>query len=237
MIVLVDYDNLPVLDTRRGLTHVVDKLLNAIGAKALSPHPRVRLRLYGGWYERSRLTRRAQDLTAATGVYPKRVTVVNGTDTVNLIAQVSLALSMEIDPRTNLENTFRARSIPEGLHCDSPPYTSCVNASACPLASVYDIVERGICPDSTCRVVSADIMGKAEQKLVDTMLTADMIYLASNGSHDLCVVSSDDDLWPAIKSALILSARVFHIHTIAGRSTPTAYSRGAGANYTQLPLR
>jgi uncharacterized LabA/DUF88 family protein len=114
---------------------------------------------------------------------------------------------------------------------------NCVNASACPLDSVYDIIERGICPESTCRVVSADIMGKAEQKLVDTMLTADLIYLASNGSPDLCVVSSDDDLWPGIKSALILGARVFHIHTIAGRLTPTAYSKGAGPNYKQLPLR
>jgi uncharacterized LabA/DUF88 family protein len=81
-----------------------------------------------------------------------------------------------------------------------------------------------------------DLLRKAGQKLVDTMMTADIIHLAANGSTDICVISSDDDLWPGIKSALLLGRRVVHLRT-HDRASAARYARDAGPNYTELMLR
>jgi len=76
-------------------------------------------------------------------------------------------------------------------------------------------------------------MKRSEQKLVDTMLTADMIYLAQAGVKDVCLVSSDDDLWVGIRTAILLGANVTQIHTMPGRDLAAFYARGVGPGYTQ----
>ena len=107
---------------------------------------------------------------------------------------------MEIDPRTVLENTYREGGEVDGLRCASPPYARCINNTACPLTMVHSFIETGNCPENGCTLSTVNLLRKAGQKLVDTMMTADVIYLASNGSKEIYVTSSDDDLWPGIKS-------------------------------------
>jgi len=75
-----------------------------------------------------------------------------------------------------------------------------------------------------------------EQKLVDTMMVADLIYYARDQNQVLAVVTSDDDIWAGIKSVLLSGSSLFHIHTRPGRKTPHTYSKGAGANYTEISL-
>lgn len=236
MVVLVDYDNVPLLERQRGIVNLIDKILNTIEASKLSGYQRIRVKLYGGWYEGSRLSRIAQKLAADIGIFPKAFSLFDGKNKVSVIVQVNLAYSLEIDPRSNLENTYRSRGLPQGLRCDPPPYSHCINATGCPIGTVHTLINSGNCPDATCRVTSADILVRSEQKLVDTMMTTDMIYLANNKYKDICVVSSDDDLWPGIKSALLLGANVYHIHTKVGRTTPSYYSKGAGSRYIMLSL-
>ncbi len=236
MFILVDYDNLPPIETRRGVLSIVTKILNTIGASRLTAHPRVRFKLYGGWYELSRMTRRAQLLSEEVRrVFPRAVPVTATTGAVSPIVAVELAQGIEIDPRAVIENTFRTRELPSGLRCDLPPFTNCVSPGACPLAHFAQFISAS-CPERGCRVEPKQIMGRDEQKLVDGMLTADLIYSAVRRQADVGIVSSDDDLWPGIKSALLLGANVIHIHTIPGRITPSRYSRGAGRTYSQLAL-
>lgn len=238
MVVLVDYDNVLEIERQRGVQNVIDKILHTIGVSALSSSQRVRIKLYGGWYERSNLSRRAQQLAVdIQHFFPGVVSISDGTSQISLFAQVELAQTMEIDPRTTIENTYRIRSMPPGLRCDSQPYRGCTNTALCPLINVSSFINSGVCPESGCEVLSDDLIRRAEQKLVDTMITSDIIFLASNHNDRLCVVSSDDDLWPGIKSALLLGARVYHIHTKPRRATPLYYSRGAGTGYVELALR
>lgn len=240
MVVLVDYDNLPRPLRNRGLDAIVRSILDSIGGKRLSSHQRIRIRLYGGWFSGRNLTRIAQDLATAIRGYPKAFTVVIEDDSepssISVLVVVDLAQSMEIDPKTVIENTYRQGGQVEGLQCMPPPYARCINKSACPLQSVHSFITNGNCPEPYCGLSTTDLLRKAGQKLVDTMMTADIIHIATNGTDDICITSSDDDLWPGIKSALLLNRRVIHLHT-ERKASAARYSQNAGPNYTELTLR
>ena len=99
---------------------------------------------------------------------------------------------------------------------------------------VADFLEEQRCPGNGCTVRQNDVLQKWEQKLVDTMLVSDLIFLATRGERDLVVVSSDDDIWPGIRTALQLGARVTQVHT-GGRETPADYTRGVN-DFWQVSL-
>jgi hypothetical protein len=65
---------------------------------------------------------------------------------------------------------------------------------------------------------------RQQQKLVDTMLAADLIHLGSTSNEPIAIVTSDDDLMPPVIQAVYSGAEVLHLHTIAGRSTPSHYA-------------
>jgi uncharacterized LabA/DUF88 family protein len=78
-------------------------------------------------------------------------------------------------------------------------------------------------------------MHKREQKLVDTMMVADMIHLASIGEPAIVIVSSDDDMWPGMISTLVAGVRVIHVQT-SGLKTALPYKRGVDGKYLQLEI-
>jgi hypothetical protein len=80
------------------------------------------------------------------------------------------------------------------------------------------------------------MLTRPQQKLVDTMITVDAIYLAQSDPHLLCIVSSDDDLWPAIRTTVLLGRPTIHLHTKAGRRTPGYYATGSGVLYLESDL-
>jgi hypothetical protein len=71
MIVLIDYDNVSILERRRGMINLVDKILNSVGVSVISKYQRVSVKLYGGWFEGNSLSKTAQKLSAEVGVFPK----------------------------------------------------------------------------------------------------------------------------------------------------------------------
>lgn len=238
MIILVDYDNVSNLERNRGVENLVNKILNTIGVSALLNYQRVKIKLYGGWYEGNQFSKTAQKLVAELGIFPKAFNVSDSSRQISVIVQVELARSLEIDPRHILENTYRKNTIPDGLYCNQPPpYYRCSNTASCSIIGVYNFINSGYCQEQGCRVTTDEILGRDEQKLVDTMMVADIIYLANNKNLDLCIISSDDDLWTGIKTALLLGANIFHIQTIVGRTTPLYYKKGVGATYKELSLK
>lgn len=76
-------------------------------------------------------------------------------------------------------------------------------------------------------------MTRSEQKLVDTMLSADLMCTATQSPGVAIVVTNDDDLWPAIHTSVRLGTVVHHVHPVAGRRTPTPYASTLSANYFQ----
>lgn len=230
--ILVDYDNVLEATRRQGVQVVVDRLLSAIGTATLSAWGRAEIRLYGGWYETDHLTREAQNISSALlASFPQVARVVDKDGSHGIVVGVELARSLVIEPHFDLMHTYRQRGLPPGLKCDPPPYPGCT-LPACPLLVVHNFVSSRKCPETACLLEPHDILHRGEQKLVDTMITADLIQLSLLGSDVLCVVSSDDDLWPGIRSALAKGATIVHVNTRPPRPLPSFYTGGIGRAYT-----
>jgi len=233
LLIIVDYDNIRLEQQRKGLEFIVDSILEALGPDRLAGELRVLLRLYGGWYEGTDETQRSQGLAAEIATaFPKAVVIARGEKLVKLIVTIELAYSLVVDPRNHLFHTFKRRGAPRGLHCRMPAEVDC-NDPECPGAILYEFIQNGKCPK--CGMKTQELLFRAEQKLVDTMMTADVIHLAGEREQDVCIVSSDADLWPAVLTALLCGRHVTQVHT-RGNGTPDKYCDHAEKCYTQVFL-
>jgi len=225
MEILVDYDNLDRQVIRDGVLALCTRLSVVIGAKREAVPERCRIRLYGGWYEGEAFTRPAQRLSAdISGTFPGTVKWQAKGKTVNCLTQAELAVSLHAEPTRHLFHTFRTRSFCARLSCVTSVFHDCPE-DWCPMREVEAFLRDQRCPGPGCTVRQEDVLRKDEQKLIDTMITSDMIFLATKGEKDLVVVSSDDDIWPGIRTAVELGARVTLVQTHR-RATPAAYTRG-----------
>ncbi len=232
--VLIDYDNVLQGERQKGLNHVVKSILKKLPNSVLSHGASIVVRLYGGWYRSSQLSRHAQDLSIQIKrYYPGTLALGTANMRRSVFISVVLARSLLIDPSRDILNTYRVRGVPSNLRPKAFPFQACAQKARCPLVGAHTLLQTSRCSDSSCGVRIADVITRHEQKLVDTMLTADLIHAASSGISDIVVVTNDDDLWPGIRTAIFLGAFVHHIHPQKGRSTPTYYSSTVKKNYSQ----
>jgi hypothetical protein len=224
--ILVDFDNVLPQMRREGLLNLASRVVNAIAERKMQFAPQCRVRLYGGWYDGDQLTHQAQDLvTEIGGSFPEVIPWTTKRSSGKCTAQMELACALEVDPGRPLFHTRRTREFTDQLHCDKGRVQRC-GETDCSLRILVECFEQKKCANDRCRTTPGDVLKKQEQKLVDTMMTADLVHLAKLGRHDLAVVSSDDDLWPGIQTALLYGARVIQVHTRPGRDTPEDYARG-----------
>ena len=233
MVVLVDYDNVPELERNRGPVHVVTRIVDALGT-ALAGAADIRFRLYGGWFQGPTLSRRAQQIAPVLQAnFPRPLTLSPGVAPSPVTGRAELALALEAAPGKHLTHTYRDRSLPTNVRCAALPYLNCRTPGACPIAPVHNFLRDAQCPEAGCAVDVAAVLTKPEQKLVDTMLTADLLHIARTTGGAIGVVSADDDIWPGIQTALIYGAHIIHVHPIPGRTTPSHYATLATGQYTQ----
>lgn len=231
MVVLVDYDNIDKSILRLGIFYVINKIVSKIDPNEVINGRHVTVRLYGGWYEHSSFTIRAQNLSVdISSSFPN--TLMLSDNRTSVIVNCEMAYSLLADPTNHLFHTYRTRGIPTGLKASHPRNCGCSSIN-CPIENVFYFITNNIC--NVCNVVTPeDILYRGEQKLIDTMLTSDLIY-SFNLSSNLCIVSSDDDFWPGIMTTLTLGKKVVQIHTKA-RPTPVFYTQNASSNYIQKYL-
>ena len=234
MIVLVDYDNVRLGRRglgRRELQYFVTRLLDGVGVRRCSGEVAVRCRLYGGWFDGTRLSKRAQRLVSEIwDVFPRRVTVSDGDGAVRVRVTMELASSL-IGDGVALTHTFRRRSLPAGMVCAGPPFAGCASPSQCAVAGIAPFVNGDECPHPGCGVTPRTVLGRNEQKLVDSMLVVDLIRL-SQASELIVLVSSDDDMWPGIRGALLHGARVVHVQP----RIPPQYRLLTTKTYSQIAV-
>lgn len=231
MVILVDYDNIDKNILRLGILYVINKIVSKIHPSEVSNSRHITVRLYGGWYDHNRFTIRAQNLSADIALSFPNTSILSDNRT-SVIINCEIAYSLLADPTNHLLYTYRTKGIPTGLKARRPNSCGCSTLN-CPIDNVFHFVNNKIC--NQCSVLTPeDIFYRGEQKLIDTMLTSDLIYSA-NRLPNLCVVSSDDDFWPGIMTALSLGKKIVQIHT-SSRPTPAFYTQNAGSNYTQKHL-
>jgi hypothetical protein len=239
MIALIDYDNIHEIHRRRGLQYVAQRIADAVGSTPFATDPHLRMRLYGGWFEEVRTTRRAQSVAADLAGFPVSITVTDTNGQVTIIASGDFAVGLIDEPRVALTHTFRPRAGPGSIVCTTRPAAKCANPTACPLAALDRLLVAHTCPGAGCAAIPEDLLERPEQKLVDTLLVADLISLAAlapQPRETVAVVSNDDDMWPGIRLALLRGLQVVHIHPVPRRSTPTHYLVAMPSGYRQATL-
>ena len=233
MDVLVDYYNISERERRKGVAYLISRITAAIVKRIRANEVRVDFRLYGGWYEETFPTRDAQQLEIEL---PGPTLVPKEDDGVPLTVNSELAYSMRCDPAHHMLYTLRSRTAPRWLEFTDPTVAGCGFPETCPLRPGYEFFVRGHCPEEGCAVSSRLVVRRREQKLVDTMLAADVFFSVHSHAQQIAVVSSDDDLWPVINTALQFGVEVIHLHTVVGHTTRPAYRRDGRAAYTELSL-
>ena len=92
-----------------------------------------------------------------------------------------------------------------------------------------------MCPIATCSVDNSDLVYRHEQKIVDTMLTCDLIYASKNNSQaHIMLISSDDDFLPPIRTALLNGSQIYRLHPKTRQQIQQ--QTGIGARLIELEL-
>jgi uncharacterized LabA/DUF88 family protein len=236
MDILVDYDNIPLSIRTKGMRYVAERILATVPPAHLPDGSRCRLRLYGGWYEHRSPTHLAQRLSAELqGSFPTPIILVSPPPSRRLIAAAELAYSIETVPQRHLFHTYRRGDASRGLRAHEPKQIGCTSTD-CPVAVVASFVNAEQCPATGCDIALDTVLYRHQQKLVDTMLVIDLVHLAGQRPKAVGIVSSDNDFWPAILTALGAGADVVHVQTKPNQSTPTYYRQMVSSQYSEVRL-
>ena len=202
-LVLVDYANLQQRHKDAGMLDLVTKVLAGISWDPGTLRGTCEVRFYGGWYEEDQLTRQAQDVVVEIQRdFPAviRVPAQNGTIAFNTTAD--LARSLLQDPGNHLFRTYRRKERATNVRVESPGVVGCTHDD-CVLPKVKHMLKKGSCPRSGCSVQRSDLIYRHEQKIVDTMLTCDMVHASNRDFDRLVLVSDDDDFIPPLRTILL----------------------------------
>lgn len=238
MQVITDYNNIPDAIRRRGLKYLAERIALCLGPTAVGKYRRLHIRLYDGWYQVQRLTHLAQSTSAEMQKeFPTTITLPSQHGTaVRAVVAAEMAYSLHCDPTTDIWHTFRPRSGQANVGCKSPSSAGCTS-SDCVLSGLPRFFSTRQCPETSCTISTEDLIFRDEQKMVDSMMATDLMSLHLMSNEELVVVSSDDDLWPALRLLLQRGHTVYHIHTKTSRPMPTFYTkRIPKTQYIQLHL-
>ncbi|HVA48307.1 MAG TPA: hypothetical protein VNH11_18215 [Pirellulales bacterium] len=237
MDILVDYNNVLDADRRRGVRYVTERVLTAIGPGCFGGRGRARFRLYDGWYELQSPSRVAQEVSADVQANtPHTASISDGANIAKIVVTVELAYSLRSDPTMHLWHTFRPKAPQSNFECKDPRLAGC-HVQACPLQATATFIARQRCPERGCMIKPPDLLMRNEQKLVDTMIAADLFYLFLRTASAVAVVSSDDDYLPIIRMLVREGMTVFHVLTRPVHQSIALYLSNLDNNkYVQLQM-
>ena len=214
-VIFVDYDNLLPLQKNAGILDVVTKALVQMPFNTSAARIGCDVRVYGGWYEGRVMTRLAQ--AVAVELQRDFPTVIRlamqqsreGHHTVSISAE--LARSLPQEPSHYLFNTYRRKGKPANVRVEDPTIVGCVDPD-CILPMMKKLLRTGKCPKPGCGVAVGDLVYRHEQKIVDTLLSCDLIYAAGGRVEYIGLVSGDDDFLPPLRAVLLAGTTAIWFH-------------------------
>jgi hypothetical protein len=239
---LVDFDNVEPNLTAAGPTNLAKALASSLPTSVLLPYDTLRVRMYGGWRVLGNLTTAAQrlvpDIRAGS---PTLLRPPSGSVHSHLRIVVELAESPLGSSTPLAETLVRERELRK-FRARVSAWPECVTPGAtCGLNQFAAVSHSTACSTAGCAARLGNILVRDEQKMVDTMMVADLAYEAFVArSTDIVIVSSDTDVWPGILLALQAGANVTHVHTRHGWKTQRhllgTLSASALPRYRQLSV-
>lgn len=224
--ILIDYDNLLPLQKQSGVVDIATKILMKLPKQTVNVRGTCDIRLYGGWYEGEQMSKLAQDTSVRIQEdFPAIIRLPSASEHgVALITNAELAVALVAEPSHHLFNTFRRKGRPNNIRVETPASVGC-NDSTCPLQSAKKLLQTGKCSNNGC--TRNDLIYRHEQKIVDTMLTCDLIYIAEIEYDYIILVSDDDDFLPPVRTVLLRDRTIYRVHPkINNQRTPVKITAG-----------
>lgn len=225
-VVFIDYDNLLPLQKTKGLLDVVTKALVQMPFRVDVIRAKCKIRVYGGWYEGENITRLAQDVAVEIQRdFPTNILVPRHEGaSVVLSVDAELAFALLQEPDHFIFDTYRRKGKPTNVRVEKPENVGC-NDKECILPLMREMLKKGRCPKPGCKVDQINLIYRHEQKIVDTMLTCDIIY-AANKMSPIALVSSDDDFLPPLRTVTLQGTKIVRFHTQPNSQRTSRSARG-----------
>lgn len=213
-LIFIDYDNLPLQQKTAGILDIVTRSMIQVPFEAAVTRSRCEVRVYGGWYEGASITKLAQDLSIEIQRdFPAIIRLpITPMHHCLVSANAELAVALLQEPGHHLFHTYRRKGKPSNVRVEAPTAIGC-NDPDCILPLMKKLLRTGACPKPGCTVVSKDLVYRHEQKIVDTMLTCDLIYAADSQTEYIVLVSDDDDFLPPLRTVLLRGTTAIRFHT------------------------
>lgn len=218
--IFIDYDNVESVLKSAGPVSLVKLLIPSVPPYVLLKYDSVRARLYGGWRCQGLLTTSAQRLVP--DIRDQSPTVIRNFSSSGKALRLMVELA-EGPLGTSIifeETLARDRSVRK-FRARRKPWEECVSQDAnCGLAYAAAFTHDHLCSIQGCKIRLKNVLVCDEQKMVDTLIVADLAHEALVlRASDLVMVSSDVDMWPGVILAARAGCNVIHIHTKAGWRT------------------
>lgn len=219
-VVIVDFDNvfkrdiaeysyldieLFLKDIVRTTTHEIENLRY------------IEIRLYGGWYRGDILTPRAsmlQQYLSAIRIFPKIIS-----DQVIIKGHIEIATTLIVSPNLLFENTLREKNGIARIRVKNEYMSAECSRSPnqCPvkILSKFTKDKSKVCGLNDCSVIHSEIIKGYEQKMVDTMMACDTLYIIQDENiNGIFLVSNDTDIIPPLIQAKLTrqQGNVFLVH-------------------------
>lgn len=211
--IFIDYDNLEKPQKMAGLLDVITKVLMQVPIDITVSRVKCDVRVYGGWYDGTQITRLAQDVTVQIQQeFPKVLRFpISGERYLFVSVNVELAAALLQEPSHHLFNTFRRKGKPSNVRILEPNVVGCTDPD-CILPLVKKVLKTGSCPKFGCAVTVDNLVYRNEQKIVDTMLSCDLIHASKVGYDIVILVSGDDDFIPPLRTVLLQGTMAVRFH-------------------------
>ena len=200
----IDYDNIDAVEKAVGIKDLVTVIYSKLEDSFKHQNLRMYVRFYGGWYDTNgQLTRDAIVLSSQIeDTFPFVLTqrAIKGNPH-KTICNAEMAYSLLEIPGDILYNTFRHKSVNHTyLRVERGSNLGC-SLEGCTADIIYKTIKKKKCTNSSCTKTTSDFLYRNEQKMIDTMISCDLIYGASIYDK-VIIVSSDDDFVPVLKTLL-----------------------------------
>lgn len=205
--VFIDYDNLGRMLQQQGLLSVIQKILMVIKHDTSFKRVKCSLRIYGGWYENDEITSLAQVvIREIENDFPYSFHYEKWAFSID----AEIALTTMEEPNHHLLNTFRRKDKVQNVRIKKQDDVGCTDPN-CLILQVKKLLKTGKCPRNGCSVEDV-LLYRNEQKIVDTMLSCDIVYSSVLNKNLVVVVSSDDDFIPPIRSIALRGIPTYRCH-------------------------
>lgn len=239
--VIVDFDNIEARHRSQGPLSLARMLMGLLPANLLYPYDLASFRLYGGWRTGTNLTNGAAILSASISQDSQTtVTIKHLGEEKKIRVSVSLA-GGPAGSRKILPDTYVRNRKLRHFKALNTPWHECANHQSCGMSFLHLGHNGTPCRTKDCFVHLGDVLVRDEQKMVDTLMVADIAHETFvSKAEDIIVVSSDSDVWPGIFLALRNGRRITQIHSKTGFITPPSLTamldQAASAGYREFSI-